>query len=151
MSARWMLRALIAAAASCQHPVRASFERRFPSAFASPLCGRLQMRQEFAEARCSVLGARPFSLHKRAEAFVLSAERRGGMAGADGRYYVELGVLRTATGAEIRAEYLKLAKQLHPDVSKDPADNARSVAFVCISVYFSVHLSFVRLYVCTCV
>lgn len=52
--------------------------------------------------------------------------RRGcGVAVALADYYRELGVAPKAASAEIRAEYLKLAKQLHPDVSKDPADVAR--------------------------
>lgn len=43
----------------------------------------------------------------------------------DEDYYRVLGVERRATGEEIRAQYLQLAKKLHPDVSKDPSDNAR--------------------------
>ena len=43
----------------------------------------------------------------------------------DEDYYRVLGVERRATGEEIRAQYLRLAKKLHPDVSKDPSDNSR--------------------------
>jgi molecular chaperone DnaJ len=40
-------------------------------------------------------------------------------------YYTLLGVARTATDAEIKRAYRKLAQQWHPDVSKDPAADER--------------------------
>ena len=55
----------------------------------------------------------------------MAADRRPRVVPEDGEYYRELGVPRSATGTEIRASYLKLAKKFHPDVSADPADVAR--------------------------
>lgn len=40
-------------------------------------------------------------------------------------YYATLGVPRTATDKEIRARYRKLARELHPDVNKDPKATER--------------------------
>jgi molecular chaperone DnaJ len=40
-------------------------------------------------------------------------------------YYVLLGVARTATDAEIKRAFRKLAQQWHPDVNKDPAADER--------------------------
>ena len=40
-------------------------------------------------------------------------------------YYATLGVARTATDKEIRAKYRKLARELHPDVNKDPKATER--------------------------
>ena len=53
--------------------------------------------------------------------------RRPQGAGGDSTvdYYHILGVERRASGQEIRARFLQLAKKLHPDVTKDPSDNAR--------------------------
>jgi len=55
--------------------------------------------------------------------------RRGAAAGlraaADNTHYEAIGVGKQASASEVRTAYLKLAKRLHPDVSKDPADTAR--------------------------
>ncbi|MGH7643277.1 MAG: DnaJ C-terminal domain-containing protein [Candidatus Dormibacteria bacterium] len=40
-------------------------------------------------------------------------------------YYATLGVARTSTDKEIRARYRKLARELHPDVNKDPKATER--------------------------
>jgi len=40
-------------------------------------------------------------------------------------YYATLGVARTASDKEIRARYRKLARELHPDVNKDPKATER--------------------------
>jgi DnaJ-class molecular chaperone len=40
-------------------------------------------------------------------------------------YYATLGVPRTATDKEIKAHYRKLARELHPDVNKDPKATER--------------------------
>jgi molecular chaperone DnaJ len=40
-------------------------------------------------------------------------------------YYLVLGVARTATDAEIKRAFRKLAQQWHPDVNKDPAADER--------------------------
>jgi len=40
-------------------------------------------------------------------------------------YYATLGVARTATDKEVRARYRKLARELHPDVNKDPKATER--------------------------
>lgn len=40
-------------------------------------------------------------------------------------YYATLGVSRTASDKEIRARYRKLARELHPDVNKDPKATER--------------------------
>lgn len=40
-------------------------------------------------------------------------------------YYTTLGVARSATDKEIRANYRKLARELHPDVNKDPKATER--------------------------
>jgi len=44
-------------------------------------------------------------------------------------YYEILGVGRTASAAEIRQAYLRLAKERHPDRFPDPAERARAEAF----------------------
>ena len=47
------------------------------------------------------------------------------MATTEHDYYVVLGVARTASDAEIKRAFRKLAQQWHPDVSKDPAAHER--------------------------
>lgn len=44
-------------------------------------------------------------------------------------YYEILGVGRTASAAEIRQAYVRLAKERHPDRFPDPAERARAEAF----------------------
>jgi len=44
-------------------------------------------------------------------------------------YYEILGVGRTASAAEIRQAYMRLAKERHPDRFHDPAERARAEAF----------------------
>jgi DnaJ homolog subfamily C member 9 len=39
--------------------------------------------------------------------------------------YEELGVVKTATAAEIRRAYLKLAVKLHPDKNQDDTEGAK--------------------------
>ena len=53
-------------------------------------------------------------------------------------YYRMLGVSQDATGEEIRARYVGLAKKLHPDVSQDPADKARYAAFFVLPPQFAL-------------
>src|SRR6478735_3909249 len=47
------------------------------------------------------------------------------MATTEINYYATLGVARTATDAEIKRAFRKLAQQWHPDVNKDPAADER--------------------------
>ena len=42
------------------------------------------------------------------------------MATTERDFYVILGVERTATDAQIKAAFRKLAQQWHPDVNQDP-------------------------------
>lgn len=44
-------------------------------------------------------------------------------------YYELLGVGRTATAAEVRQAYLRLAREKHPDLFSDPAEKARAQRF----------------------
>ena len=44
-------------------------------------------------------------------------------------YYELLGVGRTATTAEVRQAYLRLAREKHPDLFADPAEKARAQRF----------------------
>ena len=44
-------------------------------------------------------------------------------------YYEILGVAKTATSAEVRSAYAKLAKERHPDRFTDPAEKARAHEF----------------------
>jgi curved DNA-binding protein CbpA len=44
-------------------------------------------------------------------------------------YYAIIGVPRTATNAEIRQAYLKMAKERHPDRFADPVEKARADEF----------------------
>jgi curved DNA-binding protein CbpA len=44
-------------------------------------------------------------------------------------YYELLGVGRTATAAEVRQAYLRLAREKHPDLFADPAEKGRAQTF----------------------
>ena len=44
-------------------------------------------------------------------------------------YYSILGVTRTATTAEIRSAYMKLARERHPDLFRDPMEKQKAQSF----------------------
>src|SRR6266508_4669588 len=44
-------------------------------------------------------------------------------------YYEILGVAKTASSAEVRQAYVRLAKERHPDLFTDPAEKARAHEF----------------------
>ena len=44
-------------------------------------------------------------------------------------YYELLGVGQSATAAEVRQAYLRLAREKHPDLFADPSEKARAQTF----------------------
>ena len=50
-----------------------------------------------------------------------SAAKLSGLMATEIDYYAVLGVARTATDAEIKRAFRKLAQQWHPDVNRDPS------------------------------
>src|SRR5215208_5071966 len=72
----------------------------------------------------SCVPARSPGLPTRASAPTSSRRLSSSMA-TELDYYVVLGVARTASDAEIKRAFRKLAQQWHPDVNKDPAADER--------------------------